>query len=76
AVAIELLSRMRDRPNFGNAGEVENLISHAKESEQKRSSSADFARSGPDVIFLPQDFDDDFDRAKDSAASFQKLFAD
>ncbi|KAH7014058.1 P-loop containing nucleoside triphosphate hydrolase protein [Macrophomina phaseolina] len=75
-VAIELLSRMRDRPNFGNAGEVENLISHAKESEQKRSSSADFARSGPDVIFLPQDFDDDFDRAKDSAASFQKLFAD
>ena len=76
AVAIDLLSRARDRPHFGNAGEVENLISHAKESEQKRSLSMDSASRGPDIVFLPQDFDENFDRAKHSATSCQKLFAD
>jgi len=75
-VAIELLSRARDRPNFGNAGEVENLISHAKESEQKRSSSTGSVERGPDVMLLPQDFDENFDRARNSAASCQQLFAD
>lgn len=29
--AIEVLARERDRPNFGNAGAVENIISQAKE---------------------------------------------
>ncbi|KAI9769554.1 MAG: hypothetical protein M1840_004032 [Geoglossum simile] len=76
AVAIELLSRARDRPNFGNAGEVENLISHAKESEQKRSLSNDSTSRGPDIIFLPQDFDEHFDRARNSAVSCRRIFAD
>lgn len=75
-VVIELLSRARDRPNFGNAGEVENLISRAKESEQRRRLSLDPAICGSDIIFLPQDFDENFDRARNSAASCRKLFAD
>jgi len=33
-VAIGLLSRVRDRPNFGNTSDVENLISHTKAQEQ------------------------------------------
>jgi AAA lid domain/ATPase family associated with various cellular activities (AAA) len=76
AVAIELLSRARDRPNFGNAGEVENLISHAKESQQKRSLSTDSTSCGPDIVFLPQDFDENFDRARNSAVSCRRIFAD
>jgi hypothetical protein len=75
-VAIELLSRARDRPNFGNAGEVENLITHAKESEQKRSSSMGSVERGPDVILLPQDFDENFDRTINSVVTCQQLFAD
>ena len=75
-VAIALLSRARDRPNFGNAGEVENLISHAKGQEQKRRSVESPAKRTAEVIFLPQDFDENFDRAKGAALSCRKLFAD
>jgi hypothetical protein len=75
-IALELLSRARDRPNFGNAGEVENLIARAKDREQIRHLSHESVRKGSDVVFLPQDFDENFDRAATSATSFQRLFAD
>jgi hypothetical protein len=75
-VAIQILSRLRDQPNFGNAGEVENLISRAKENEQKRSSSMDPGERGADIVFLPQDFDKDFDRTAKATDRFQELFAD
>jgi hypothetical protein len=75
-VAIQVLSRLRDRPNFGNAGEVENLISRAKESEQKQMLAMDATTRGAEVIFLPQDFDKDFDRTMESTARFQDLFGD
>ena len=75
-VAIEVLSRARDRPNFGNAGEVENLISHAKGQEQRRRSALSPSKRTAEVVFLPQDFDEHFDRAKDAALSCRKLFAD
>jgi AAA lid domain len=63
-VAIELLSRARDRPNLGSAGEVENLISHAKGQEQKRRSTEGSKKQSADVVFLPQDFDKEFDGPK------------
>jgi hypothetical protein len=75
-VAIELLSRARDRPNFGNAGEVENLISHAKGQEQKRRSVESPASRSAEVVFLPQDFDENFDRVKDAALNCRNLFSD
>jgi hypothetical protein len=75
-VAIQLLSRARDRPNFGNAGEVENLISRAKEREQTRHFAVDTLSHSSDVVFLPQDFDENFDRTTTSAVSCQKLFED
>lgn len=75
-VAIEILSRARDKPNFGNAGEVENIISHAKAQEQKRRSAENPTSRSAEVVFLPQDFDQKFDRAKDAALNCQKLFAD
>lgn len=75
-VAIGLLSRARDRPNFGNAGDVENLISHAKAQEQKRRSMQSVKSQKSEVLFLPQDFDENFDRANNATLNLRKLFAD
>jgi hypothetical protein len=75
-VAIEVLARERDRPHFGNAGAVENMISRAKELEQKRTSAAGTENVNPDITFLPQDFDEDYDRANDAGSSCRDLFAD
>ncbi|KAF2178659.1 P-loop containing nucleoside triphosphate hydrolase protein [Zopfia rhizophila CBS 207.26] len=75
-VAIEVLARDRDRPNFGNAGAVENLLSRAKELEQKRTSAAGAANFDPEITFLPQDFDEDYDRVTRAKVSCRELFAD
>ena len=56
-LAIEVLATARDDPNFGNADEVEHLISRAKEREQIRRRSIEDSRKSPDIVFLPQDFD-------------------
>lgn len=75
-VAIRLLSRARDRPNFGNAGDVKNLISYAKAQEQKRRSIQSVKSQKAQVLFLPQDFDKNFDRANNTTLNLRKLFAD
>ena len=75
-VAIEVLARERDRPNFGNAGAVENLISRAKELEHKRRSLTNAVNFDPDVKFLAQDFDEKYDRGSEAEASCRELFAD
>lgn len=74
-VAIEVLSRARNRPNFGNAGEVENIISHAKDRHQARQSKNPSASSF-DVVFEPQDFDESFDRGNHATTNLKKLFED
>jgi hypothetical protein len=75
-VVIGILSKTRDRPNFGNAGEVENLIGRAKAHHQTRSQSSAMDNEDPDVLFLPQDFDPDFDRASRSGSICSKIFGD
>jgi len=75
-VAVGLLWRARDRPSFGNAGEVENVISHAKAQEQKRLLVEGSTKRSAEVVFLPQDFNEDFDRAKDAGLNCRKLFED
>ncbi|MCJ1462518.1 hypothetical protein MMC07_001120 [Pseudocyphellaria aurata] len=74
-VAIEVLSRARNRPNFGNAGEVENIISNAKNRQQARQSKSLSANSF-DVIFEPVDFDENFDRGNHATTNLKKLFED
>lgn len=74
-VAIEVLSRARNRPNFGNAGEVENIISHAKDLHQTRQSKGLSADSF-DVVFEPHDFDENFDRGNHATTNLKKLFED
>ncbi|KAG5219784.1 P-loop containing nucleoside triphosphate hydrolase protein [Salix suchowensis] len=48
-VAIAVLARARNRPNFGNGGEVENLLSQAKARYQARAS-----KNAVDIVFEPK----------------------
>jgi AAA lid domain len=75
-VAIEVLSRSRNRTNFGNAGEVENLLGQAKGRYQTRQSSLPANERGPHIIFEPQDFDPDFNRNAHASTNLQRLFED
>ena len=75
-MAIEVLARLRQRPNFGNIGEVENLLSAAKTRCQERQSSLPLSLRDPNAPFEPQDFDPEFDRSKDAASNLAKLFED
>ena len=75
-VAIKVLSKARRRPNFGNAGEVENMISHAKEAYQFRQRSLPATERSIEIVFEPQDFDANYDREKDAAINLKLLFKD
>lgn len=75
-VAIRVLSRSRNRPNFGNAGEVENVIGQAKGRYQSRQMTLPANERSFDVLFEPQDFDPEFDRDEHATANLEKLFAD
>lgn len=74
-VALEVLSRARNRPNFGNAGEVENQLSLAKGRFQARQSAREDSGGSCDVVFAPQDFDADYMRGSRAATNLQALFA-
>lgn len=76
AVAIEVLSRGRNRPNFGNAGEVENQLGLAKDRHQRRQSSEKAAEQSSDIVFEPEDFDPDYNRGANASANMDKLFED
>ncbi|KAF8249012.1 P-loop containing nucleoside triphosphate hydrolase protein [Wilcoxina mikolae CBS 423.85] len=75
-VAGEVLARTRVRPNFGNAGEVENAISQAKVRYQTRISKIPAFHRPVDVVFEPQDFDPEFARGATAATNCRKLFED
>ncbi|KFG84658.1 putative nonsense-mediated mRNA decay protein [Metarhizium anisopliae] len=68
-VALDIVSRERNRPNFGNAGAIDNLLSKAKGGYQKRISAGKAKRSQLEAV----DFDDNFDRR--SATDVEELFA-
>ncbi|KAF9517370.1 hypothetical protein BS47DRAFT_1371407 [Hydnum rufescens UP504] len=74
-VAGDLLDRVKNRPNFGNAGEVENMLGLAKTRYQKRLASV-AADQRSEVIFEPQDFDPDWERDRNAPANLAKLFED
>lgn len=61
-VALCILERARQRSNFGNGGEVENLLSRVKASYQLRISTVPISERPEEVVFEPEDFDVDFDR--------------
>ncbi|KZP13920.1 P-loop containing nucleoside triphosphate hydrolase protein [Athelia psychrophila] len=75
-VAIEVLARSRNRPNFGNGGEVENLLGRAKANYQTRNARLPLSQRPLDIVFEPQDFDVDFNRNANASDNLQKLFED
>jgi hypothetical protein len=70
-VAMELLSRERNRPTFGNGGAVEYLLGQAKTRHIARIRGS---RSPSVVVFEPQDFDPDFDRHLHADQNLDRLF--
>jgi hypothetical protein len=72
-VAMDVLQRARNRPNFGNAGEVDIVLDRAKALHQKRISG----NSTKDLDTLEAaDFDPDFDRGERAASNLSILFKD
>lgn len=69
--ALGMLSLARNRPNFGNAGEVDILLNAAKLRQQKRISKDKLSIS---TIFEAEDFDPDFERAERATTNIKKLF--
>lgn len=75
-VALEVLDRARNRPNFGNAGEVENLLGQAKNRYQARQASVPVDKRSFNIVFEPQDFDANFNRDTHASTNLTKLFED
>lgn len=75
-VVGEVLGRARVRPNFGNGGEVENVISQAKLRYQTRISKLSPSQRPDEVLFLPEDFDPEFARGDTATLNCRKLFED
>lgn len=69
-VALEVLARERNRPNFGNGGAVENLLSKAKAGFQKRASEGKAMKKLLEAV----DFDEAFDRAERQDTNVAMLF--
>ena len=72
-VMLDMLSRARNRPNFGNAGEVDILLDAAKLRHQKRLTAKEATAV---ATFEPKDFDENFDRLETSQHSITELFSD
>jgi len=75
-VAMEVLDKGRQRLNFGNGGEVENLINKAKANYQKRLSVVKASDRPAQWIFQPEDFDPGYDRGRSATLNLHKLFKD
>ncbi|KAJ9300138.1 hypothetical protein DTO271G3_2255 [Paecilomyces variotii] len=73
-VALEMLERARNRPNFGNAGEVDIIINSAKMKHQRRLSSNHNALGSFSSTLDAVDFDEDFDRSERDDRSVRTLF--
>ena len=73
-VVLEMLERSRNRPHFGNAGEVDILLNAAKMHHQKRLSSNRSTNRTSDALLDAIDFDENFDRADNSDSSISKIF--
>ncbi|RDW66353.1 hypothetical protein BP6252_09988 [Coleophoma cylindrospora] len=74
STAIDVLNRARNGLNFGNGGEVENLISKAKKNYQTRQSLLPPAERSIDFTFERQDFDPEYDRASGAELHLTELF--
>ncbi|RAL15897.1 P-loop containing nucleoside triphosphate hydrolase protein [Aspergillus homomorphus CBS 101889] len=73
-VALEMLERARNRPHFGNAGEIDILLNIAKLHHQGRISSNGLGSRALDSVLDAVDFDENFDRVEKGEFNMKKLF--
>jgi hypothetical protein len=73
-VAMEVLTRARNHRNFGNAGEIDILLSRAKELQQGRLAAC--TEEYDPFLLESQDFDADFDRPSQAELRIRDLFKD
>ncbi|GAD99219.1 conserved hypothetical protein [Paecilomyces variotii No. 5] len=74
SVVLEMLERARNRPHFGNAGEIDILLNAAKMHHQRRLSVKNSMTLVPDAILDAVDFDENYDRVEKSSTSVSKMF--
>ena len=72
-VAMDVLQRARNRPNFGNGGEVDIVLDNAKALHQEHVSAGKPKNHG--VLDAP-DFDPEFGRGERAATNLPALFRD
>ncbi|KAF4126208.1 Superfamily I DNA and/or RNA helicase [Geosmithia morbida] len=72
-VALDMLDRARNRPHFGNAGEIDILLDQAKGRHQRRLSAKETKRVS-DLEAL--DFDENYRRTESSDTNVRDLFKD
>ena len=72
-VAMDVLKRARNRPNFGNAGEVDILLNGAKARHQQRRTAGKVKNS---ETLEAVDIDPDFDRSERAVTNVHMLFRD
>ncbi|KAK5727064.1 hypothetical protein LTR15_002956 [Elasticomyces elasticus] len=72
-VALEMLKRARNRPNFGNAGEIDNLMNDTKARQQKRISHEGYSAA---MVLEAHDFDPDHERGERAITNIAMLFKD
>jgi hypothetical protein len=72
-VAIDVIRRARNQPNFGNAGEVDIVLDQAKALHQKHLTAS---KVKDREIFEAIDFDPDFSRGEHAATNLPALFRD
>lgn len=70
-VAMDVLKRARNRPNFGNAGEVDILLNSAKARHQQRRSASKVKNS---ATLEAIDMDSEFDRGERAVTNVRMLF--
>ena len=71
-VALEVLRRARNRPHFGNAGEVDILLNGAKARYQRRLSTGKKPKNA--ATLEARDFDENFDRGERTETNIRVLF--
>ncbi|EFR04011.1 cbbX protein [Nannizzia gypsea CBS 118893] len=71
-VAMGMLRRARNKPHFGNAGEVDNILNNAKTCQIKRTSGLGSRAVSP--FLAPQDFDQDHSRATRASETIREMF--
>jgi hypothetical protein len=72
-VAMDVVQRARNQPNFGNAGEIDIILDRAKALHQKHMTAGKVKNCD---TFEAIDFDPDFDRGVRAATNLPALFRD